>query len=1044
MRKILLSFIVIMLVSAKVHAITITVDLSNDEFEADYASDCTAGVDCSFTEALKLANDTPDLDTIQIADTVGPIQILANTNYRIVAPVRIVGSGNAKTVIDGTSATDQPFTVYTQAFLSGASKYVQFKNIEFKNFTHIHSWESAIISFQGVGRLELDTVSMINNASDYYGPVQLSGADSLLTISNSEFINNTNRLSTGGVILSDQGTVTIVSSTFDGNTSGGNGGSIYVSRGALVAIDTVFSNNHAGSPVPRAHSGGAVFLNLSHGAFTKTKFINNEAKSYGAGLAVIEETACPLSFCPTPLNINISIQNSVFSDNNAVLGAGIYLKDAVSDDHNIHASIINSNIINNFGRSQTVPAVVPGQGAGIYANNVDLRISYSTVANNTASYQGNFVPGGGIQIVGNKEVGIKASIISGNTSFILQTVDGEIQAQTVASDCLIQSTNAYSAGYNVWGSTCNLINSTPNADATVESAGFGPALLENGFAVALPLTNDSPAVDFAESTAKHCESLPDFTTLSVVSVPTDSLDTARPVGTYCDAGAYELNCSSLAAYYRDVDGDSYGTGTPVLLCSPRAGYTVREGDCNDADSFAYTSVADESCDGHDNNCNGEVDENFPDSDGNGIKDCLDVERCDGVDNDGNGEVDEGFSDIDGDGIKDCADVETCDGLDNDGDGSVDEGFADADGDGIANCMDRETCDGIDNNGNGQTDEGFGDVDHDGIADCVDTEECDGFDNNNSGQIDEGFPDADGDQIADCVDVEICDGLDNNGDGNVDEGFDANGNGILDCLEIPQELCNGIDDDGDGQIDEDFGDNDGDGIANCRDVETCDGIDNDGNGIVDDGFADSDLDGIANCQDTETCDGIDNDGNGIVDEGFDVNGNGIADCAEIPVTPVEVCNGLDDDGDGQVDEGFADTDADGIADCRDAETCDGIDNNGDGLLDEGFDDSDGDGIADCVDIEECDDFDNNGDGLINEGLDCSTPTVETPASETPASETPVDDPADTGNTPVAGGKSSGGGCSMNQQANFQSCAGAVLLLAYLGLYYVKRKRLSQMI
>lgn len=58
------------------------------------------------------------------------------------------------------------------------------------------------------------------------------------------------------------------------------------------------------------------------------------------------------------------------------------------------------------------------------------------------------------------------------------------------------------------------------------------------------------------------------------------------------------------------------------------------------------------------------------------------EPCDGVDNDGDGDVDEGWPDTDHDGIADCVDSEECDGIDNDGDGSVDEGLG---------CVADETC-----------------------------------------------------------------------------------------------------------------------------------------------------------------------------------------------------------------------------------------------------------------------------------------------------------------------------------------------------------------
>ncbi|MFD1014777.1 collagen-binding domain-containing protein [Winogradskyella rapida] len=149
------------------------------------------------------------------------------------------------------------------------------------------------------------------------------------------------------------------------------------------------------------------------------------------------------------------------------------------------------------------------------------------------------------------------------------------------------------------------------------------------------------------------------------------------------------------------------------------------------------------------------------------------EICDGIDNNGDGLIDEGFADTDGDGIADCVDncpetpnpdqldtnangigdacetsevEEICDGIDNNGDGLIDEGFADTDGDGIADCVDNcpETPnpDQLDTNANG-------------IGDACETPEveeiCDGIDNNGDGLIDEGFDDIDADGVADCVD-----------------------------------------------------------------------------------------------------------------------------------------------------------------------------------------------------------------------------------------------------------------------------------------------------
>ena len=126
--------------------------------------------------------------------------------------------------------------------------------------------------------------------------------------------------------------------------------------------------------------------------------------------------------------------------------------------------------------------------------------------------------------------------------------------------------------------------------------------------------------------------------------------------------------------------------------------------------------------------------------------------------------------------------EVCNGDDDDGDGAVDEDFTDSDADGVADCVDVEDCDGLDNDGDGSVDENFPDTDEDQLPDCLDIEDCDGLDNDGDGSVDEDFPDTDEDQLPDCLDIEDCDGLDNDGDASTDEGFDDNNNGIADCFE----------------------------------------------------------------------------------------------------------------------------------------------------------------------------------------------------------------------------------------------------------------------
>lgn len=196
------------------------------------------------------------------------------------------------------------------------------------------------------------------------------------------------------------------------------------------------------------------------------------------------------------------------------------------------------------------------------------------------------------------------------------------------------------------------------------------------------------------------------------------------------------------------------------------GFTEDQGDCDDENPVIYPN-APEVCDGHDNDCDGVVDEGCNGCESGdtracgsdegvcveGVQVCVnDVwgDQCqggvgpvpevcgDGLDNDCDGLTDESCNeptDSDGDGYTtqvDCDDSnpnvnpgasEVCgNGLDDDCDGQVDEGCSsttDADGDGYTaqvDCDDSnasihpnapEVCNGLDDNCDGVVDEGCG-------------------------------------------------------------------------------------------------------------------------------------------------------------------------------------------------------------------------------------------------------------------------------------------------------------------------------------------------
>ncbi|MFH1724500.1 MAG: MopE-related protein, partial [Elusimicrobiota bacterium] len=214
----------------------------------------------------------------------------------------------------------------------------------------------------------------------------------------------------------------------------------------------------------------------------------------------------------------------------------------------------------------------------------------------------------------------------------------------------------------------------------------------------------------------------------------------------CD-GQIDEGVSS--AFYQDADSDAYGdAASPAQACDAPPGYVADATDCDDADG-AVNPAATEICDGKDNDCDGGADEHAElgsTTCGVGVcqvtvDNCVDgtpttcapfwgaqtEETCDGLDNDCDGQVDEGllstfYRDADGDGYgnaastaqacdappdyvadaSDCDDsnkdtnpgaTEVCDGADNDCDGAADEDLTrpTACGEGACASTGEETC-----------------------------------------------------------------------------------------------------------------------------------------------------------------------------------------------------------------------------------------------------------------------------------------------------------------------------------------------------------------
>ena len=326
----------------------------------------------------------------------------------------------------------------------------------------------------------------------------------------------------------------------------------------------------------------------------------------------------------------------------------------------------------------------------------------------------------------------------------------------------------------------------------------------------------------------------------------------------CD-GQIDNDAADATSWYQDSDADGYGTGDALVDCDQPQNTAAVDGDCNDNNpDFNPGATEDDCSDPNDYNCDGSV--GYVDGDGDGYAACVECNDADPA-------------------VNPSAD-EVCDGQDNDCDGDIDEDDA----------TDASTW--------------YADADTDGFGDpATSTEACDppeGYVDNADDCDDEAIevsPDA----------TEVCDGIDNDCDGDTDEGdaadaqtwyFDSDEDGYGDIAR-PLDSC----DQPSGYVDNDEDCDDTNGLISPLADEVCDSQDNDCDGDIDEDdaidavtwYADADTDGYGvSTSTTVACD----------------QPSGYAplagDCDESDTTidpaATETCDGVDEDCDGDRDNG----------------------------------------------------------------------------------------------------------------------------------------------
>ncbi|HET6878237.1 MAG TPA: choice-of-anchor Q domain-containing protein [Jatrophihabitans sp.] len=295
----------------------------------------------------------------------------------------------------------------------------------------------------------------------------------------------------GGGAVNSHGTLHVSRVTFKGNAapshSGTSGGAID-SAGRLSVANSVFTGN-------QAQEGGAIFAQNTTW-ITKSTFDGNTATDYGGG-AIVSAAGTTTINASTFAN-NVAVDTGTPPDGYTLGGGAI--------DNDAYVYVRNSTFFHNAGGSN---------GGGAIQNFGTAVVTSSTLSGNTSAVSGSDIhtyadPSAPVPVV----------------TKIARSILGSGGTNCGGNAPVVDN------GFNIdAGTSCGLSATKGSLSNTAVQLG---ALASNGGPTqTMALQPGSPAVDAIPTSAGSCTGT------------TDQRGTARPQGTGCDIGAYELK--SVAA-----------------------------------------------------------------------------------------------------------------------------------------------------------------------------------------------------------------------------------------------------------------------------------------------------------------------------------------------------------------------------------------------------------------------------------------------------------------------------------------------------------------
>ena len=274
--------------------------------DGNYVNDKTLSISKSLTLEGS-ANTVIDGNASKIMEvTADATVVLTNLSFT---------NGNAALV--GAISNEGKLTISNSNFYSNKATGNSGTIITNKNKLNINNSKfyqnsagKGVVNNQNNALLVIDNSEFYNNNmtsfSNSYGIVYTTSANA--TISNTVFRNNAVKY--GGAIYATKssdatiGIVNIINSTFEGNSANtGQGGALFVSGGECIIKESMFINNKANPGKFNGGQGGAIY---------------------------------------TSLNGNVSVADSVFKNNQAKLGAALYLNGG--SNSTISYSVLLNNV----------------------------------------------------------------------------------------------------------------------------------------------------------------------------------------------------------------------------------------------------------------------------------------------------------------------------------------------------------------------------------------------------------------------------------------------------------------------------------------------------------------------------------------------------------------------------------------------------------------------------------------------------------------------------------------------------------------------------